>query len=317
MVASGHQQGYRHAVRATSGTPVPAAAHETGAVAGRSACANGARDALRRRELHAARPAGHAYRVGHQRERRQARRGALRAAGRGQRAHGHGRQTLRDRLRDAPAGAMERRLLRPAQRRQRRRSRARLRQARRQPARQRARARLRGLELGFRARRPSEPRRRARRRQLVRLRQAGAPRLRLHGERHAHADREEDRRALLRPASRVLVHGRLLERRAACARRRDAARARVRRLPRGRAGLQPAAGLAAARLGHAELRARRQRHAQARCRATTCGSWRTRVRAQCDALDGAADGIVGAIAQCQQKFDIKKLRARRAAARPA
>jgi hypothetical protein len=32
------------------------------------------------------------------------------------------------------------------------------------------------------------------------------------------------------------------------------------------------------------------------------------VRAQCDALDGAADGIVGAIAQCQKTFDIKKLR---------
>jgi len=31
------------------------------------------------------------------------------------------------------------------------------------------------------------------------------------------------------------------------------------------------------------------------------------VRAQCDALDGAADGIVGAIAQCQKTFDIKKL----------
>jgi feruloyl esterase len=32
------------------------------------------------------------------------------------------------------------------------------------------------------------------------------------------------------------------------------------------------------------------------------------VRQQCDALDGAADGIVGAIAQCQKTFDIKKLR---------
>ena len=37
------------------------------------------------------------------------------------------------------------------------------------------------------------------------------------------------------------------------------------------------------------------------------------VRQQCDALDGAADGIVGAIAACQKTFDIKKLalRARR------
>jgi feruloyl esterase len=32
------------------------------------------------------------------------------------------------------------------------------------------------------------------------------------------------------------------------------------------------------------------------------------VRAQCDALDGAADGMVGAIAQCQTTFDIRKLR---------
>jgi len=31
------------------------------------------------------------------------------------------------------------------------------------------------------------------------------------------------------------------------------------------------------------------------------------VRQQCDALDGAADGIVGAIAQCQKTFDIKRL----------
>ena len=31
------------------------------------------------------------------------------------------------------------------------------------------------------------------------------------------------------------------------------------------------------------------------------------VRQQCDALDGAVDGIVGAIAQCQKTFDIKKL----------
>src|SRR6185503_15890345 len=31
------------------------------------------------------------------------------------------------------------------------------------------------------------------------------------------------------------------------------------------------------------------------------------VRAQCDSLDGAADGIVGAIAQCQKTFDLKKL----------
>jgi hypothetical protein len=31
------------------------------------------------------------------------------------------------------------------------------------------------------------------------------------------------------------------------------------------------------------------------------------VRRQCDALDGAADGMVGAIAQCQKAFDIKKL----------
>lgn len=32
------------------------------------------------------------------------------------------------------------------------------------------------------------------------------------------------------------------------------------------------------------------------------------VLAQCDALDGAADGIVGAIAACQQTFDLKQLR---------
>lgn len=31
------------------------------------------------------------------------------------------------------------------------------------------------------------------------------------------------------------------------------------------------------------------------------------VVAQCDALDGAADGMVGAIAECQQKFDAKRL----------
>jgi feruloyl esterase len=31
------------------------------------------------------------------------------------------------------------------------------------------------------------------------------------------------------------------------------------------------------------------------------------VRAQCDALDGATDGIVGAIAQCQKTFDIERL----------
>jgi feruloyl esterase len=31
------------------------------------------------------------------------------------------------------------------------------------------------------------------------------------------------------------------------------------------------------------------------------------VRAQCDALDGASDGIVGAPAQCQQTFDIERL----------
>jgi feruloyl esterase len=31
------------------------------------------------------------------------------------------------------------------------------------------------------------------------------------------------------------------------------------------------------------------------------------VRAQCDALDGASDGIVGALARCQQTFDIERL----------
>jgi feruloyl esterase len=31
------------------------------------------------------------------------------------------------------------------------------------------------------------------------------------------------------------------------------------------------------------------------------------VRAQCDALDGAADGIVGALAECGQTFDLQRL----------
>ena len=31
------------------------------------------------------------------------------------------------------------------------------------------------------------------------------------------------------------------------------------------------------------------------------------VLAQCDALDGAKDGIVGALAQCQKTFDVDKL----------
>ncbi len=174
-----------------------------------------------------------------------------------------------DRLRDAVARALERPLLRPGERRQRRRGRARVRRPRRQSARQRARARLRGIELRLRSRRPGEPRRGPRRRQPVRLRRAGAPRLRLYRQRHAHAARENHHRALLRPPARVFVHGRLLERRPARDGRRDAANARVRRLPRRRPGLQPAAGRSAARLGHPELRRDRRTTRGTRSRATT------------------------------------------------
>ena len=74
---------------------------------------------------------------------------------------------------------------------------------------------------------------------------------------------------------RALVHGGLLERRPTRARRRDAAREGVRWLSRRRPGLQPADGVAAARVGLAELRESRRRHSQARCRAPTCRRWPT------------------------------------------
>ena len=66
---------------------------------------------------------------------------------------------------------------------------------------------------------------------------------------------------------------------------------------------------AAACMGRAELRARARTTFAARCRATTCGSWPTPCSQQCDALDGAADGIVGALAACQKTFELERLAA--------
>ena len=89
------------------------------------------------------------------------------------------------------------------------------------------------------------------------------------------------------------------------------ARARVRRLSRGRARLQPADGLAPARLGHAELRRRGRRHPRRAFSREDMKLVADAVLKQCDALDGAADGIVGASPRARRRSTSKKLQCER------